>query len=163
MPTNLLKEYNALLDWLYADFWENIRSIYRVFARDFIEKAPVLFNGQVVHPLPTDGGEQMERQFEHLTTVVVDKATNKRSFDQQRAIRIHWILHHLMMKKSVNLLLFFVPREQRVYILDRDEKYVIILEKFRKESDFFLLTAYLLEDDSFRKILKRYEREGEIL
>lgn len=163
MPTNLLKEYNTLLDWLYADLQENLKSIYRVFSRDFIEKSPVYFNGQVVHPLPADGDYQMERQFEHLTTVVVDKTTNKRSFDHQRAIRIHWILHHLMMKKSDNMLLFSVPREERVYILDKDEKYVIILEKLRKDTSFFLLTAFLLEDDMYRKILKRYKREGVLL
>ena len=93
----------------------------------------------------------MERLFRHLTTMITDKATNKREFDMSRSVRLHWIKYHIEEKKKDGV---------RTYIYDQDELYVIVLEPMRKKDEYFLLTAYHLEgkDKARDKMKRKYER-----
>ncbi len=47
----------------------------------------------------------------------------------------------------------------RTYILDEDEKYVIVLAPARSGKEYYLLTAYLLEGRNMDKIKKKYARK----
>lgn len=158
MPTNLTKVYNDLLDMLYTSEGENIKSIRGVFDRDFGPGKQVRFRSAYVYPTTADGQDTMDRLFRHLTTCVVNESTKARKFESDRSIRIHWIKHHLE-KGEDPILVFEVINEKRVYLLDKDEKYVIVLEP-KSVDNFYLLTAYRLESSNYKKIMNKFERRG---
>ena len=116
MPSNLLKAYNQTLELLYVQERDNITSIKAVFNRDFYQTS-LIFKDMMVVPTIADGEDTMARLFRHLTTTVVDEKTKKREFDSERAVRIHWIKHHVEEKKKNNLI-YTVKDERRIYILD---------------------------------------------
>ncbi len=159
MATNLIRNYNQLLELIYRSQAENVQSIRNVFLRDF--GAPMQFNNCLIQPTQADGQDTMDRLFNHLTRVVVDEKTNKREFESERAIRIHWIRHLFRNYQGLNhILTFQVTDEKRVYLLDRNERYVIILEPLRNGNAYYLLSAYRLLDSNFRKIMKKYQKRG---
>lgn len=168
MPLNLLKKYNQLLELGAFNDRQRKESLMRVFNRDIAENQHFYFRRKAIHPTPIDGEIKMQTLFTHLTTIVVDKKTNKREFDIHRSVRLHWIRHHIEEKKQDNMLVFSVkePQRNRTYIYDKDEKYVIVLEPKRKLNEYYLLTAYHLrgKDAKRNKILKKYKRKlNEIL
>ena len=160
MPTNLTKMYNSLLEFLYQNHQQNIQSFRAVFNRDFSNTVPVIWRSLPVLPTPADGEDVMDRQFRHLTTVITDEKTRKREFESERTVRIHWIRHHLEEKSPEHLLVFKVTQENRVYVLDKTERYVVIMEPYRKADAFYLLTAYRLLPANFKKMMKKYEKTG---
>ena len=86
MPLNLLKKYNQLLDLLSFSDQERKASLKGVFNRDIVNNANFVFRTKKIFPTTAEGQDTMERFFTHLTTVVVDKQTNKREYDHQRHI-----------------------------------------------------------------------------
>lgn len=160
MPTNLLKTYNQLLELLYHSTNRNLLSLRAVFNRDFVNGQNVIFNNYPVRPTPTDGIDAMDRLFDHLTTVITNEVTRKRTFETERSIRLHWIKHHLE-NRSNHLLVFKLIEENRIYILDDVERYVVILEPLRNVEEYYILTAYRLEPSNYRKLRKKYESRGE--
>ncbi len=161
MATNLLKQYNQLLELLYNNHFDNVQSIKKVFYRDFNIDKPLIFNNKKIQPTTADGEDKIERLFNHLTRKELDNATKKREFDSERAIRIHWIKHHLLnIEKLKNLISFKIIDENRVYLLDKTEKYVIILEPLRQQEAFYLLSAYRLLPSNYQKIMKKFEKRG---
>jgi hypothetical protein len=162
MPLNLLKNYNAHLDLTSLNEYQRLASLKGVFGKDFTNRQPVLFNNRKVIPCPHDGAIGMDTLFRHLTTVITDRATNKREFEMSRSRRLHWVRYHIDCKKKSNMLLFTVkePDGLRTYWYDDDEKYVIVLEPRVKQNVYFLLTAYYLEgkDAQRDKIKKKYKR-----
>lgn len=163
MPTNLTKIYNQLLELLYLTQQQNLQSVKRVFERDFHAERPVICKGVPIEPTPAEGEDKLERLFRHLTTVITDEATRRREFESERSIRIHWIRYHLEEKSPEKILIFKVADENRVYLLDKAERYVVILEPLRIRTAYYLLTAYKLEPANFKKIMKKYEKRGERL
>lgn len=159
MPSNLLKHYNDRLDMLYPSLNENIQSFRRVYDRDF-SGFQFSFRAYPIHPTPAEDEDTMDRVFRHLTTVIVDESTRKREFETARSIRIHWVKHHLEERNPEILNVFTVLDERRVYVLDTTERYVIVLEPFRSEQAFFLLTAYHLEDSRYRNLMKKCKKRG---
>ena len=163
MPFNLLKKYNDLLDIAAMDENRCKISLRGVFDRDIVQNSDFSFRTKQINPTPADGQDSMERLFTHLTTVVVEKSTNKRKFDKTRSLRIHWIKYHIRENKKDNMLVFSVaePNGTRTYIYDKDEYYVIVLEPMRKNNEYYLLTAYYLEgkDKARDKIMKKYKRK----
>lgn len=162
MPLNLLKKYNDLLDVGAYNQQQRKSSLQAVFNRDIAENAYFKFNKKRIQPTPLDGDIVMDTLFTHLTTVITNYNTKQREFDVQRAIRLHWVKHHIDFKKKENILHFSVkePQGNRTYIYDKDEKYVIVLEPLRKVDEYYLLTAYHLtgRDAKRNKILKKYKR-----
>ena len=162
MATNLLKKYNQLLELLYSNHYDNLNSIKNVFYRDFNINKPLVFRNKTIQPTPADGEDKIERLFNHLTRKEVDFSIKKREFDSERAIRIHWIKHHLTNIVNLNkLIVFKIIDENRVYILDKTEKYVIILEPLRQQESYYLLSAYRLLPSNYQKIMKKFEKRGE--
>ena len=162
MATNLLKQYNQLLELLYSNHYDNVNSIKNVFYRDFNVNKPLIFNNKNILPTPADGEDKIERLFNHLTRKEVDFITKKREFDSERAIRIHWIKYHLINISKLNTLISFkIADENRVYVLDKKEKYVVILEPLRQQDAYYLLSAYRLLPSNYQKIMKKFEKRGE--
>jgi hypothetical protein len=161
MPTNLIKKYNELLELLYARHSDNIKSIRAVFDRDFNGHSGIKFYAKNIEPTPSDSEDKIDRLFNHLTRVVVDEKTKQREFESERAIRIHWIRHHLEKHVSfANVLTFKVEDEKRVYLLDKTERYVIVLEPLRNEEAYYLLSAYKLLPANYKKVMKKYEKRS---
>lgn len=162
MPSNLLKVYNQLLELIYPSQAQNIQSLQRVFNRDFVELLQLKLRGTVILPTTAEGENSMDRLFRHLTTRIVDEATKKREFESERSIRVHWIRFHIEEKAPAKILLFKVEDENRVYVLDKTERYIIIFEPLRKIDAYFLLTAYHLKNSNYRKLIKKYEKRGKL-
>ncbi|AZA78710.1 hypothetical protein EG347_14950 [Chryseobacterium sp. G0186] len=161
MPLNLLKEYNKLLELGALSVSQRNESLNRIFCRDFVNCDPIVFNNKKITPTPLEGVVTMDTLFFHLTTVMEDKKLRNRIFDHHRAIRLHWVKFHLLLKKQ-NVLTFSVkePEGIRTYIYDAEEKYVIILEPLRNGIEYYLLTAYKLtgKDAERNKILSKYKK-----
>ncbi|OYU82470.1 MAG: hypothetical protein CFE24_15475 [Flavobacterium sp. BFFFF2] len=162
MPTNYLKKYNQLLELLYSNPFDNVKSIKAVFDRDFNGNYTIKFYSKNIEPTPSDSEDKIERLFNHLTRVVTDEKTKKREFESERAIRIHWIKHHLEKHLSLpNVLTFKVEDENRVYLLDKSERYIIVLEPLRNGDAFYLLSAYKLLPSNYKKIMRKYEKRSQ--
>lgn len=162
MPSNLLKIYNKHLEMLYGSMAQNIASLRAVFNRDF-SGANFLFKDHPIKPTTAENGEDsMDRLFRHLTTVIVDQATKHREFEVERSIRIHWIKHLIMNWHNNNIVIFKIPDENRIYLLDKNEKYVIVFEPLRNGTAVFLLTAYKLEPSRYKNLMRKYEKRGQM-
>jgi len=170
MPLNLLKTYNHLLEIASMNEFQRTNSLKAVFARDITNNPDFSFRTKKINPTPADGQNSMERLFMHLTTTIVDKNTNKREFEMERSVRLHWIRHHIEERKKDNMCIFSVkePNGIRTYIYDIDESYVIVLEPMRdlKKNEYALLTAYYEKgkDKKRSKIMNKYkERLPDVL
>ena len=168
MPLNLLIKYNKLLDIKGMSETQRKKSLQGVFNRDIRNNPLFLFQNKKIHPTPEDGKDSMERLFTHLTTKIIDKNARKREFDLSRSIRLHWVKFHSEEQKTNNMLIFSVkePDGIRIYIYDKDEEYVIILEPLRNKTAYYLLSAYYIEgkDKARNKMQRKYNRKlSEIL
>ncbi len=117
--------------------------------------------------LQNDGQIPMETLLNHLTTIeekdAKGKITGARVFEIKRSERLHWIKHHIEKQKTTNIDIFsYEDRIKgrgnviRTYIYDQEEAYVIILEPQRSKLDYYLLTAYYLNEPGGEKqILKK--------
>ena len=164
MPTNLLKQYNALLELAALNEVQRNESLKRIFQRDIAENRHFTFHTRQIKPTTADGEDSMERLFRHLTTCIADKTTQHREFEMARSIRLHWIRHHIEERKRDNMYVFSVDEPRcgiRTYIYDRDENYVIVLEPLRDGTEYYLLTAYYLEgkDAARDKMMRKYKRK----
>jgi hypothetical protein len=162
MPLNLLKIYNALLELDSLNPRDREKSLMGIFNRDIVANASFKFQGKQLNPTPQDGKISMSTLYTHLTTHIIDKKIRARDFEIHRSKRLHWIKHHIDEKKDDNMLVFSVeePEGFRTYILDKDEKYVIVLEPLRKKNEYYLLTAFHIRGkDAMRdKFGRKYAR-----
>ena len=108
----------------------------------------------------------METLLNHLTTREEKdskgKSTRARVFEMNRSQRLHWIKYHIEKRKTINIDIFsYEDRIKgrgeviRTYIYDQDEAYVIILEPQRSKLDYYLLTAYYLDEPGGKKQIRR--------
>jgi hypothetical protein len=163
MVFNLLKKYNELLDLVALSEAQRKQSLQSIFKRDFIENSNLCFKNKPVQPTPKNGEIPIATLFTHLTTVVTDEATKKRTFELERSKRLHWVKFHINESKVNEVLHFSIKEPQgiRTYIYDKTEKYVVVLEPLKKINEYYLLTAYHLQgkDAQRNKILKKYKRK----
>lgn len=171
MPINLIKEYPDLLDLIYMSEYQRHQSLLRIFRRDIEDNPGLSFRGKIIRPIKTINGESaMQTLFHHLTTrieeSVDEKHDKKRVFEMDRSQRLHWILYHIEEKKPENIEVFsYTDRiggndKNRTYIYDKTEKYVIILEVQRSGRDYYLLTAYYLnEKQGIKQIEKKLKNK----
>lgn len=168
---NLTKIYNQLLEISHLGEHERNVSLSRILKRDIEENASFKFRNKMIRPVK---GEEPELQilFRHLTTHTIDVvdeetqvAYKKRIFEIERSRRIHWIKHHVEEKKKDNIDIFSIEERTgnknviRTYILDHDEKYVVILEPYRNEVDYYLITAYYLESNNYRRMKNKIKNK----
>jgi hypothetical protein len=167
MPTNLLKVYPALLELLHLSERNRQISLYGVFKRDIEDNESFTFREKMIRPIKNqDGSPAMQTLFHHLTTRIEDstegKETKKRVFELDRSQRLHWIAFHVEEKAPMNIEVFsYLDRtdgkdRKRTYIYDKKEKYVIILELQDTGRDYYLITAYYLnEPRGIKQITKK--------
>ena len=166
MPTNLLKVYPDLLELLHLNEVSRKESLYGVFKRDIEENELITFRSKKIRPIKKEDGEPaMQTLFHHLTTRMDEseegKKMKRRVFEMDRSQRLHWILFHLEERKTDNVEVFSyedrVNRKDviRTYIYDKGQDYVIILEPQRSGKDYYLLTAYYLNEKRGKKQMKQ--------
>jgi len=167
MPFNLLKKYPDLLEVNHLTPKEREKSLRRVFDRDISNNSNFRFREKKIHPTKQDGRDPLDILFSHLTTDVEKtddgKKTGRRSYDEHRSVRLHWVRFHIEESVPEHLEIFsFKDRVNRTdkirtYILDNEEKYVIILEPLRSGDAYYLLTAYYLNRSyGLKQMRKKY-------
>jgi hypothetical protein len=171
MPLNQLKKYNQLLELNQFTERQRDMSLKGIFNRDIVENNNFIFRGKFIHPFKKDGEPALETLFSHLTRreeFVDDELGNKiRSrnvFDLKRSERLHWVWHHIQEKEKIKIFSYNDRKDGknviRTYLFDEKENYVIVLEPYKKTNDYYLLTAYYLEDkyNGPKTIKKKYQR-----
>ena len=172
MPTNLLKKYNEFLELLHLT--EHLRkiSLLSIFNRDIADNQNFLFRTKIIRPIKKEGVADVETLFDHLTKKSEDvfdeygkKLKARNSFDIERSKRLHWIWYHVQELKSDRFEVFSAKERKNgtdvihTYLFDLAEDYVIVLEPQRSKQDYYLLSAYYLNEDwakkNMRKKLKR--------
>lgn len=171
MPLNLLKVYPQLLEVEQLNEHQRRSSLMGIFRSHIEENSFFRFKTKVIRPIKNDEGiSAMELLFRHLTTCDdLDLKGNKlgtRSFEMARSQRLHWIKYHIEETKKQNVEVFsYEDRVSgktiiRTYILDLDQDYVIILEPQRSGLDYFLLTAYHLNQPGGKKqIMNKFKKK----
>jgi hypothetical protein len=165
MPFNLLKTYPELLELAHLDERERKVSLMRIFNRDIGENDHFNFRTKTIRPTKKEGEHPLSTLFRHLTTRQdkdeKGKNLSSRSFELHRSERLHWIKYHIEEMKPENIEVFSnedrIDRKDiiRTYIYDKVEEYVIILEPQRTQKDYYLLTAYHLNEPGGKKQIKK--------
>jgi hypothetical protein len=164
MPFNLAKRYPELLEIGHFSPRDRKKSLMGVFKRDIEENVGFNFRKKNIRPTKKEGESPMETLFGHLTTKN-DKDENgrtlkSRSFEMARSIRLHWVKTRIEEKKNEGVKVFsYEDRVDgkdkiRTYILDTKEQYVVILEPQRSGLDYYLLTAYYIDEKAGKKQMK---------
>ena len=167
MAFNLLKVYNDFLELSHFTEYQRDVSLRGVFNRDIANNEKFLFRGKIIRPLKKEGEIDMEKLFSHLTKKTEDiideqgKTIKSRDiFDFDRSKRLHWIWHHIQELKQ-NLRVFSIEERKagkdviHTYIFDEEEEYVIVLEPHRSKQDYYLLSAYYLNETWAKKNMRK--------
>lgn len=174
MPLNLIKTYFQLLEIAHMNEYQRNQSLQGVFNHDMVNNTNFKFQSKQIRPTKQEGKLPMQTLFQHLTTREdkdeKGKKLGARSFEMARSVRLHWIKHHIDELKKDNVEVFSyedrINRKDviRTYIYDIDQEYVIILEPQRSGTDYYLLTAYYLNEPGGKKQIekKRKKRLDEI-
>ncbi|QEK52478.1 hypothetical protein FYC62_13045 [Pedobacter aquae] len=174
MPLNLTKTYPQLLELVHMNAAQRNNSLQGIFARDMVNNADFKFREKQIRPTKIEGEAPMQTLFKHLTSREdKDEKGNKlgsRSFEMARSERLHWIKHHIEEKRITNIDVFSfqdrIDRKDviRTYIYDLEQEYIIILEPQRSGTDYYLLTAYYLNEPGGKKQIenKRKKRLEEV-
>lgn len=172
MPINLLKSYPQLLEIAFMNVHQRTASLYGIFKRDIEENEYFKFRKKQIRPIKKEGEPSMQTLLHHLTTRE-DKdekgvKLGSRSFEISRSERLHWIKYHIdEMKKTQVDIFSYEDRVDgkdviRTYIFDMEQDYVLILEPQRSGLDYYLLTAYYLNEPGGKKqILKKQKNKLE--
>lgn len=167
MAFNLIKIYNQHLELLHYNQYERTLLLKTIFNRDIVNNLKFLFQEKIIRPIKRDGEADMDTLFAHLTEKseeIIDdngKKIKKRGiFDIERSKRLHWIWHHIQEKKKDLKIFSYTERKNgkdvlRTYIFDEDEDYVIVLEPQRSMTDYYLLSAYYLNEDWAKKNMRK--------
>lgn len=167
MAINLLKRYNEHLELLHFNEAQRTVSLRGIFDRDIAENERFQFRTKIIRPLKREGEIDMETLFSHLTKKTEEitdengkKIKARNIFDFDRSKRLHWIWHHIQERKQG--LQVFSCKERKsgkdvihTYIFDSDEDYVIVLEPQRSNQDYYLLSAYYLNEGWAKKNMRK--------
>ncbi len=165
MPFNLIKKYPQLLELASFNEYQRKNSLMGVFDRDIANNSLFKFRNKQIRPTKKEGEYPMLTLYRHLTTREdKDEKGNKlgsRSFEMARSIRMHWVKVHTEENTKHDIVVFsYEDRVKgkdviRTYIYNKQEKYVIILEPQRSKTDYYLLTAYYLNEPGGEKQIKK--------
>lgn len=168
MPINLPKRYNELLDLIHYNEFQRTNSLRAIFNRDIAENPEFKFRDKIIRPLVKENVHDVEQLFDHLTKKSVETTDengkiikSRNMFDMHRSRRLHWIWYHIQEKKQTNFEVFSCSERKNgtdvihTYLLDTQEDYVIVLEPHRSTQDYYLLTAYHLDEKWSRKSMQK--------
>jgi hypothetical protein len=151
----------------FAKWNEYLDNIYEIFRKDFIENKPI-FENRIVNyrRAPMDG--KYEHTFIHLThkdEFNNSSNPNDRIPDPRRSERIKWnkkIIENYICEETCNgceKILYFEEyngNNIKVYLLFKDEKFLVILEK-RRNYNLIITGYYIYYDNAMDKYIKKYE------
>lgn len=152
----------------FSKWNEYLDSIYEIFKKDFVDNRPI-FEGKGVNfrKAPMDG--KYEHTFIHLThkdEYHNSSNPNDRLPDPRRAERIGWnkaIIENYKCSdicENCDKVLYFeeyYKKNIRVYLLFKDVKFLVIIEK--RENYNLLITGYYIEyEHTMKKYIKKYEQ-----
>lgn len=175
MPINAIKVYDSFLELLHLNQGQRMESLRQIFTRDISENANFQFLGKLVRPVKgIDGEYDVEATFSHCITQddydEKGKKIGSRSFDYERAKRLHWIKYHFIHAQTLGLRVFSYEdkingrKTIRTYLLNLEKQYVVILDPFRKGTDYYLITAYYLNTKAGKKQMRdKFKRKLEHL
>ena len=168
---NLIKQYPDLLELVYYTEGQRQQSLQRIFVRDIEENEEFKFQNRRIRPIKGQEAESdMAILFRHLTTHEIEVTEEgrtfvRRIFEMERSVRLHWIKHHVESTNPEVIEVFSTEdRSQtgknviRTYIFDEKQRYVIVLEPYRKHPDYYLITAYHLEERNLKKMKNKMKR-----
>lgn len=165
MPLNLTKKYHHLLDVGQYNEYQRKESLMRIFKRDIEDNLNFKFRVKQIRPTKIEGESPMQTLFHHLTTKEdkddKGKKLGTRSFEMARSIRLHWIKVHTEEKTNHDIVVFsYEDRIEgkdiiRTYIYNKTHEYVVILEPQRSNLDYYLLTAYHLNEPGGKKQIEK--------
>jgi len=165
MPFNLAKKYPQLLEIGQYNELTRIESLMRIFKRDIEDNNSFSFRNKQIRPTKQEGESPMKTLFRHLTTKgdkdEKGKKLGTRTFEIARSIRLHWIKIRVNELKNEGIEVFsYEDRIDgkdviRTYIFDTNQEYVVILEPQRSNADYYLLTAYHLNEPGGLKQIKK--------
>lgn len=142
-------DYDKYMSYLYSQVFKKYLYTNKVF-----------YNGKVIglKRHPEELGQ--EQSFFHLTTIASDKETpfSEREPDFRRCERLHWIKPSI---ETDHVELCNTPcfedykdnsrRNERVKLLNEQERYIIILED--RGNYYLLITAFYIEEEYYLKRL----------
>jgi len=165
MPLNLTKKYDQLLDVGQYNEYQRKESLMRIFKRDIEENPNFKFRLKQIRPTKKEGESPMQTLYHHLTTRgdkdENGKKTGPRTFEMVRSIRLHWIKPHVDETTKSDVVVFsYEDRVDgkdvvRTYIYNKTNDYVLILEPQRSKLDYYLLTAYYLNEPGGKKQIEK--------
>ena len=93
------------------------------------------------------------------------------TFGLKTWLQSYWIKTHIEERTGDDIIVFSIEErnpqkrvdETRVYIYNKGQKYIIVLEPQRKGQAYFLLTAYYLNKEYGEKQIKKKMKKGIIL
>jgi hypothetical protein len=165
MPFNLIKKYDQLLELGAFNSYQRKESLMRIFDRDIANNDNFQFRKKQIRPTKKEGESPMATLFRHLTTRgdkdEKGKDLGTRTFEMARSVRLHWIKVHTEEKTNHDIVVFsYEDRIDgkdiiRTYIYNKTHEYVVILEPQRSITDYYLLTAYLLNEPGGKKQIEK--------
>lgn len=167
MPFNLLKKYPDLLELNHLSDFDRKQLLRAIFKRDIEDNEKFEFREKIIRPIKKEGQAPLATLFHHLTTKhdKDDKGRNlaSRTFEMARSVRLHWVKFRIDEKKPEKVEVFsYEDRDRkqrkdvvRTYIFDKAEQYVVILEPQRSGTDYYLLTAYHLNEPGGKKQIEK--------
>jgi hypothetical protein len=169
---NLIKTYPDLLEFTQYNEAQRLQSLRRIFLRDIEENQDFKFQTRRIRPIKGQEAESdMSILFRHLTTQEMEvsedgQTFSRRVFELERSIRLHWIKYHVAETQPELITVFSVEERSstgknviRTYIFDEKQRYTIILEPYRKHPDYYLITAYCLEERNMKKMKNKMKRQ----
>lgn len=165
MPFNLIKKYDQLLELGAFNPYQRKESLMRIFKRDIEDNPNFVFRKKQIRPTKIEGESPMQTLFNHLTTREdkdeKGKSLGTRTFEMARSIRLHWVKVHTEenTKKDVEVFSYEDRIDGkdiiRTYIYNKTHEYVVILEPQRSKLDYYLLTAYHLNEPGGKKQIEK--------
>ncbi len=169
MPLNLIKSYPHLLEINHMNVYQRNQSLQGVFNRDVANNENFKFRNKQIRPTKMEGESPLQTLLRHLTTRDdKDEKGNKlgtRSFEMERSVRLHWVKRHIDEMSQANIEVFsYTDRRERkdiirTYIYDFVNEYVIILEPQRSGTDYYLLTAYYLNEPGGKRQIEKKRKK----
>lgn len=165
MAFNLIKKYPQLLELKQFNVYQRKESLMQIFNRDIGENQKFVFLNKQIRPTKQEGQSPMQTLFGHLTTREdkdeKGKGLGTRTFEMARSIRLHWVKVHIEENTKETVAVFsYEDRIKgkdviRTYIYNKTQEYVVILEPQRSKTDYYLLTAYCLNEPGGKKQIEK--------
>lgn len=168
MSFNLVKTYADLLEIMHLNEPQRVDILRLIFNRDIKDNETLKLLGKIIRPIKKDGESSFETVFNHLIKEEIDvkdddgRKYTKRVFEKDRAQRLHWIKYHLDKLRSDVEVFSLIERDkkkrvdvERTYVYDLKQEYVIVLQPQNSGMDYYLLSAYYLNQSWAPKNMKK--------